>query len=1479
MSNVTNTHPDKYSENHSDKHSEELESLFNLESPLEHEAPSNNLELSEENLALDTPPLDENVPESLPEPIADLPSTLEFVPLISHQGKRPFAIANTMAQATDLENLYQVTVNELRKQFATDRALIYQFQSATHGTVIAESITSGYCPMLGQTLASVAFGAPSTQHYQQQVVVSFNNITEEAINPYQAQIAQHFQMQASLALPLFLENQLWGLLVVQTCTVPRQWKKSEIALLYQVGSELILKLQPLRFQSERQLISSLSDKLRQTSDREAIFRSVTRGLRKLLNVERVAICRLRHDYTLQFISESRATHVSSMLNVAITNKHLQTQNEEVFQQFESFVVNNSNNDPTPPFFDIDNLTDFDIKACATVAIYQGQELWGLLGVYQHSGPRYWEDNDIKLMTQLSNLLGLSLHRLDLMEENARASAKQKALPEVIKKIGNTDYAEKIYQTAVQEVRNLLNVERVCIYKFRPNYFGDFIYESGTGEWPSLVGSAWEDTYMQENQGGRFQNTEQPYLADDVYTAGLSECHLEILEYFGIKSFLVVAIRQEGKLWGLLSAFQHSDPRHWQDSDVKILQDISRQMEVSLKGADYVARLKEQSTEMTKAAQIGSSIVVPQILQARKPEQILKITQRVVRQLMKCDRVAFHRFHPDHGYRFIHASSTSSPTNTDTSLDDYLPVIWPKTDLQETQGGPYRDKKSLVVKNIYTADHSSSEIELLEEFSISAYITVPIFQEDRLWGVLSAYQSEKPRSWTEAEANAVKQIALQVEVAMQQAVYQNRLTLTNQQERLITKVINRLRRPTSLPKTLKTVAREIREMLQADRVGMYKFDPTTNYAVGEFVVEDVASGVQSAMAAKIKDHCFAEGQAEKYQKGRYWVVNDVTTLDLPDCLVDLLAELQVRASLVVPLLKGDVLWGLFAIHQCHGPRQWQDSEVEFAHRVGAQLNIALQQADYVDQLNEKNQQLKQVADQERLITRITERLQKTTDLPQTLKMVVRDIRHMLSADRVGLYQFDIATNYSVGEFVVEDVATGVFSAMATKVKDHCFAEDQAEKYRKGRYWVVNDVTTLDLPDCLVELLAQLQVRASLVVPLLKGDILWGLFCVHECNGPRQWQDAEVEFVHRIGAQLNLALKQADYLEQLQEKNAALAATATREKDSKEQLQQQVIQLLKEVRPALEGDLTVRAPVTDSEVGTVASAYNNTLQSLQKIVLEVQQAATQVGKTSQLSEISVSSLNTEAQQQANSLEQALNQVQEMMSLTETVVNDAQRVEVAVQQANQTVQSGDTAMNRTVDGIMAIRSTVANTNQRIKQLSESSQKVSKIVSLISHFTTQTQLLALNASIEATRAGKYGRGFAVVADEVRSLARQSAEAATEIEQLVQEIQVNTAEVSTAMESGIQQVATGTNLVKDARQNLTAIVEATGQISGLIQGITQTTHQQAAEFKEVTLSVTEATEIANQTSQKSEQLTQSIHQLLDTAKTLQTSTGKFKVS
>ncbi|MEM9088061.1 MAG: GAF domain-containing protein [Cyanobacteria bacterium P01_F01_bin.53] len=864
-------------------------------------------------------------------------------------------------------------------------------------------------------------------------------------------------------------------------------------------------------------------------------------------------------------------------------------------------------------------------------------------------------------------------------------------------------------------------------------------------------------------------------------------------------------------------------------------------------------------------------IANRMAQASTLENLYQITVTELRKRFQCDRAFVYQFQSQAEGHIIAESLTPGYT---PALGETLSVLA----FGAAEANAYLTQSSISLNDASEEAVSPHQAQLLQRFQVQASLSLPIFREDKLWGLLVVQQCASTRNWKEKEVGLLYQVSTELTLKLQSYELNQQVQQEIERGMTLTNITQNIRELSNLQQVFESTTRSLRTFLKADRVAVFQFTPESNHSSGEVIAESVNSNYVSAKEVMVEDHCFSNQMAEAYRQGRVSTIDDIYNQGLPECHIDILAQFEVRANLVVPLLKDDQLWGLFCIHQCNGPRQWKTVETAFVQRVAAQLNLAMQQADYLKQVQEKNQQLEDSVEKEQLITKITERLRNTNDLPKTLKATVRDIRQMLQSDRVGLFQFDAAKNYSVGEFVIEDVSAGTPSMMAAKFQDHCFAEDQAENYRKGRYWVVNDVQALDLQDCLVEILSQMQVKASIVVPLLKGNMLWGLFAIHQCQSPREWKEADVQFAHRIGAQLNLALQQADYLTQVQEQTAKLTETADREKASKELLQQQVIELLKAVGPALQGDLTVRAPVTETEVGTVASAYNNTLQSLQKIVLQVQDAANQVGETSKFSETSAVSVTEQAEQQAKALSQALARVQKMVNSTEAVAKDAQQVEAAAQQANQIVQRGDTAMNRTVDGIMAIRSTVAETNQRIKRLSESSQKVSKIVSLISHFTTQTQLLALNASIEATRAGQYGRGFAVVADEVRSLARQSAEAATEIEQFVQEIQMGTAEVSTAMETGIQQVAEGTDMVTDARQNLTAIVEATGQISQLIADITHTTHKQADEFKVVTNTMTEATEIANQTSENSNELAQSIQQVLETAEALQSSAGKFKV-
>ncbi|NEP59485.1 MAG: HAMP domain-containing protein [Symploca sp. SIO2G7] len=338
-------------------------------------------------------------------------------------------------------------------------------------------------------------------------------------------------------------------------------------------------------------------------------------------------------------------------------------------------------------------------------------------------------------------------------------------------------------------------------------------------------------------------------------------------------------------------------------------------------------------------------------------------------------------------------------------------------------------------------------------------------------------------------------------------------------------------------------------------------------------------------------------------------------------------------------------------------------------------------------------------------------------------------------------------------------------------------------------------------------------------------------------------------------------------------------AEEQRQLKEALQQRALELLMEVEPISQGDLTTRAKVTADEIGTIADSYNATVGSLRKIVTQVQTAATQVAKTTSDNEASVQELSQEALQQAEEIAQALNQVQEMAQSVQLIATSAQQAEAAVRHASQTVEAGDAAMNRTVDGIVQIQETVTETASKVKRLGESSQKISTVVNLISTFAAQTNLLALNASIEAARAGEEGRGFAVVADEVRSLAQQSAQATSEIEKLVEQIQTETNDVVATIEASTQQVVMGTSLVDETRQNLNQITAASAEISELVEAIAQATVVQSATSEAVSKTMNNVATIANKTSQEANQVSSSFEELRKVALTLQEDVGQFKVN
>jgi len=173
---------------------------------------------------------------------------------------------------------------------------------------------------------------------------------------------------------------------------------------------------------------------------------------------------------------------------------------------------------------------------------------------------------------------------------------------------------------------------------------------------------------------------------------------------------------------------------------------------------------------------------------------------------------------------------------------------------------------------------------------------------------------------------------------------NQANFQIEQQKALFSVITRLREPLELEKIFQATAKEVRQLLEADRVGMFRFYQDSSWNDGEFVSEDVDENFPSAMGQKIHDHCFGEQFAIHYHQGRIQVVSDIYTYGLSDCHIQILSQFHVRASLVVPLLQGQNLWGLLCIQQCRAPRVWSAREIEFVRQIATHLGVAVQHAE-------------------------------------------------------------------------------------------------------------------------------------------------------------------------------------------------------------------------------------------------------------------------------------------------------------------------------------------------------------------------------------------------------------------------------------------------------------------------------------------------------------------------------------------------------
>jgi twitching motility protein PilJ len=326
------------------------------------------------------------------------------------------------------------------------------------------------------------------------------------------------------------------------------------------------------------------------------------------------------------------------------------------------------------------------------------------------------------------------------------------------------------------------------------------------------------------------------------------------------------------------------------------------------------------------------------------------------------------------------------------------------------------------------------------------------------------------------------------------------------------------------------------------------------------------------------------------------------------------------------------------------------------------------------------------------------------------------------------------------------------------------------------------------------------------------------------------------------------------------------------------QEAIMRLLDEMGSLAEGDLTVKTTVSEDITGAIADSVNYAIDELRSLVTTINETSEQVSSSAQESQTTARNLADAAQQQARQISSATSAINQIVSSMDNVSRDSAESADVAERSVKIASRGAEVVRETISGMDSIRDQIQETSKRIKRLGESSQEIGSIVELINDIAEQTNILALNAAIQAASAGEAGRGFAVVADEVQRLAERSTSATKRIETLVQAIQSDTNEAVNSMEQTTAEVVAGARLAEDAGSALGDIERVSHDLSALIQTISTAAREQSAAATDISVSMNAIQEITSQTSQGASQTADSIGTLAQLASDLRRSVAHFKL-
>lgn len=559
--------------------------------------------------------------------------------------------------------------------------------------------------------------------------------------------------------------------------------------------------------------------------------------------------------------------------------------------------------------------------------------------------------------------------------------------------------------------------------------------------------------------------------------------------------------------------------------------------------------------------------------------------------------------------------------------------------------------------------------------------------------------------------------------------------------------------------------------------------------------------------------FREDYIAMYTNGEVRATDNIKQTGYTNCHCQILEDFQIKANLVAPIIINNQLISILCVHQCSQPRHWQKFEIDLVRHLAIQLGIALEQASLLNEFQQAQKVL---------------RLRDRAIAAASNAIIITDPRAIDNPIIFCNPAFETITGYSPEEAIGQncrflqgpDTDPATIEQLRHAVRNSLECQVVLKNYRKDKTPFWSELT---------------------ISPV---------------------RDSFGQVINYIGVQADITLrKQAEEELRL----------------SQQALQSQLLELLINVKEASLGDLTVGAENIAGEVGIVADVFNTIIHNLRQIVNQVKLAAYQVNLSLDENSGVIQQLANETLTQAREINYAEDEVNKINLFIQTVADDARQVSQIACTTSDTAATAQTAIDNTVQSIFNLQHTVIEKVNKVKRLGEPSQKIALVASLIKQIALQTNLLAINANIEAAWVGKEGRGFTIVAEQIGQLAAQSQEVIKEVQKMLENIEMESSEVVKSIEIRTREVLEKANTIKDAKHNLGQILELSRQIDDLAQSIMNATVSQTQSSSALASLMQHLTAASEHTANSSYMVFNSLQQTQQVTLQLEESVGEFK--